>query len=75
MMVIWRVYLQEDLCPRGPSWLTLGIIVDESRSPRGNFDVLVVVQPLLREPKKLTGETARTMMLDREKFEEFQDAR
>ena len=38
------------------------------------FDVLGVVKPLLSEPKKPTGKTARTMMLNHEKFEEFQEA-
>ncbi len=39
-----------------------------------NFDILGVVQPLLSEPKKPSGKTARTMMLNHEKFEEFQEA-
>jgi hypothetical protein len=46
----------------------------KSKENPSNFDLLGVVQPLLREPRKPTGKTARTMMLNHRKFEEFQEA-
>lgn len=46
----------------------------KGRENSNNFDVLGVVKSLLGEPKKRpTGKTARTMMLNHDKFEEFQD--